>query len=121
MITPLRDWVLVDMRDATPSSLSNAIIQVVRLERPVSTYATVCAIGEDVRDVEVGARVVISRLQGIEIAGGALLIPESAVLAMESKEMTLAPECNERCQYAQDVSMLEHSCVGVCQYMLRPA
>ena len=81
MITPLRDWVLVELADAAPPP--SDVIQVVRLERPVSTYATVCAVGEDVRDVEVGARVVISRLQGIEIAGGALLIPESAVLARE--------------------------------------
>ena len=82
MITPLRDLVLVEMlHDGIAAD--NGVIQVVRLDRPVSTYATVCAIGEDVRDVTVGARVVISRLQGIEIAGGALLIPESAVLAME--------------------------------------
>ena len=80
MITPLRDWVLVELVDDAPVAFG---IQLIRLDRPVSTYATVLAIGEDVRDVEVGARVVISRLQGIEIAGGALLIPESAVLARE--------------------------------------
>lgn len=28
-----------------------------------------------------------------------------------------APECTERCQYAQDVSMSEHACFGRCWYL----
>jgi co-chaperonin GroES (HSP10) len=72
--------VLVKLRDEPESE--NAII-IVRAARQPTTRATVLAIGEEVRDVTVGALVVISRLQGIEIAGGALLLPESAVLATE--------------------------------------
>ncbi len=79
MITPLRDLVLVELRDAAPAP--SGLVSVVRLERPVSTYARVLAIGEEVRDVALGASVVISRLQGIEIGSEQLLLPESAVLA----------------------------------------
>lgn len=81
MITPLRDQVLVELLpEATPQA---GVIAVARLESPVSTAARVVAIGDDVRDVAVGASVVVSRLQGIEVGGALLMIPESAVLAVQ--------------------------------------
>lgn len=81
MITPLRDMVLVELRDDAPPH--RGVIAVIRTERQPSTRARVVAIGDEVRDLAAGVNVVISRLQGIEIANGMLLIPESAVLATE--------------------------------------
>ncbi len=81
MITPLRDILLVELRDATASQYG--LIAVVHLENPPAVRATVRAVGDEVRELSVGDAVVISRLQGIEIASGTLLIPESAVLATE--------------------------------------
>lgn len=34
--------------------------------------------------------------------------------------MTEAPQCENRCQYAQDVGMPEHSCAGKCMYLNHP-
>lgn len=79
MLTPLRDMVLVALRDeATPAG---GAIQVVRLDRPPSTHATVLAVGPDVKDAVAEQCVVISRLQGIAIGDDRLLLPESAILA----------------------------------------
>lgn len=79
IITPLRDQVLVELRpEPAPAE---GLIAVARLATPPTTFATVRAIGDDVRDVRVGADVVISRLQGIEVGNGFLMLPESAVLA----------------------------------------
>ena len=87
MIRPLRANVLVELRDA-PAAVG--AIVVVRADRPPSTRAVVLAIGEEVRDIAVGDAVVISRLQGIEIASDTLLIPESAVLATEPNDANSA-------------------------------
>ena len=85
MITPLRNQVLVELRE-TPVAPSG-LVSVVRLERPPSVRAVVVACGDEVRDIELGDAVVISRLQGIEIAGGALLLPAEAVLATEPRHV----------------------------------
>lgn len=77
---PLRDLVLVELiDDAAPPTASG--IQVVKLARNPSTLARVLDIGPDVREVEVGATYVISRLQGQKVGAHMLLLPESAVLA----------------------------------------
>lgn len=34
--------------------------------------------------------------------------------------MTEAPQCEKRCQYAQDVGMPEHSCANKCMYLNHP-
>lgn len=81
MIRPLRDRVLVKLAELAPSG--SGMVQVVRLERQPSTRATVVAVGDEVRDVCVEAHVVVSRLQGIEVGDGTLLLPENAVLATE--------------------------------------
>lgn len=77
-ITPLRAMVLVDLEDAPAEG---GILELVKFDRQPSCYARVRAVGPEVRDARVGARVIVSRLQGIEVAGSVLL-PESAVLAM---------------------------------------
>lgn len=82
---PQRDWLLVALEDEAPPA-NGGLVAVVRLARPASTYARVVAVGPEVRDVRVGAKVVISRLQGIEIGDGQLLLPESAVLALEPND-----------------------------------
>lgn len=81
MITPLRDQVYVEL--TALNEPQQGAISVVRLERQPSTRARVLAIGEDVRDVQVGERVIISRLQGIEVGEGRLLIVEDAVLGYD--------------------------------------
>lgn len=78
----LRDLVCVTLEADEPSASASGIV-VVRDARPTSTYAHVDALGPEVRDVRVGARVIISRLQGISIGPGQLVLPESAVLAQE--------------------------------------
>lgn len=79
--TPLRDKVLV--RLAALDTPSDGVVQVVRLERTPTTRAIVVACGDEVRDIRAGQRVVISRLQGVEVGGELLVLPESAVLATE--------------------------------------
>lgn len=79
MITPLRDRVLVRLLPL--NAPAEGLVSVVRLERQPTTYAEVVAVGEDIVEVAVGARVVISRLQGIEVGDDMLMLPESAVLA----------------------------------------
>ena len=77
-IEPLRDMVLVtpDAMDDAPTA---GAIQVVRLEVPPTWRGIVRAVGPEVREARAGQRVVMSRLQGIEIDGGVLL-PEDAIL-----------------------------------------
>lgn len=81
-ITPLRNFVLVELE---PEAAKPGLIEVIRAAAPTSTHARVIACGPDVREVEAGARVIVSRLQGIEIAGQ-LLMPEGAVLAVVPSE-----------------------------------
>lgn len=82
MITPLRDMVLVQLADdVAPPTASGIVVQ--RLARQPSTHATVLACGPEVVDATPGVAVVISRLQGIEVGTGLLLLPESAILATQ--------------------------------------
>lgn len=76
-VLPLRDLVLVVLEEPPAPS---ALVTVVRLERQPTTLARVHAIGPEVRETHVGQRVIVSRLQGIEV-GTEVLLPESAVLA----------------------------------------
>lgn len=87
MITPLRDLVLVALRDINEPQ-DDRLVQVVRSERQPSTHADVLRCGPEVLDVVPGRRVVISRLQGIAIGDEQLLLPESAILAMEPLDIT---------------------------------
>jgi hypothetical protein len=84
-ITPQRDMLLVRLDDEpTPASA----IQVVHFHKQPSCHATVLRVGPEVRELGLysGRRVLVSRLQGVEIADG-LLIPESAVLALYDSEV----------------------------------
>ena len=102
MITPLRSQILVRLvAEAQPSSA----LHVVRAATPTSTHAEVLAVGEEVREVRVGARVVVSRLQGIEV-GELLLLPESAVLAVVPDEHSCA-QCGGTLDY-------ENNCIAGC-------
>jgi co-chaperonin GroES (HSP10) len=77
-IEPLRDFCFVEP-DADAGEDAAGLIAVVRNATPPAWRGTVRAVGPDVRDLAPGVRVVMSRLQGIEVAGGVLL-PEAAVL-----------------------------------------
>lgn len=77
-IEPQRNFVLVELRPDAESKPSG--IEIVRLAQTPSQFATVLAIGPDVREVVVGSTVIVSRLQGI-VVEDKLLLPESAVLA----------------------------------------
>lgn len=81
-VTPLRAFVLVVLEHTTERTAGTLVLP--QFAQQPSVFARVRAIGPDVRDVRVGARVIVSRLQGIEIADGVLL-PESAVLAQASE------------------------------------
>lgn len=78
-ITPLRNMVLVTL-DETSERRTESGLALVELAKQPSMYATVEAVGPEVREARVGARVVVSRLQGIEVLGRVLL-PEGAILA----------------------------------------
>lgn len=80
-ITPLRNMVLVRLED-TQERVAGGVV-LVELAKQPSMYATVEAVGPEVRDAQVGARVIVSRLQGIEVLGRVLL-PEGAILATAS-------------------------------------
>ena len=79
-ITPLRDLLVVVLLPdpARPKGL----IEVVENKKNTAT-AEIVAIGPEVRDAKVGQRVVISRLQGTEVAGEPprVVIREQGVLA----------------------------------------
>lgn len=78
-VTPLRNQVLVALAtDAQTVTKSGLVVQ--RLHNEPSMYATVIAVGPEVRETRAGERVVVSRLQGIQV-GDTVLLPESAVLA----------------------------------------
>ena len=78
-IIPLRNFVLVELSDEDAPSASG--LTLVKLERDPSTQAVVLAIGPEVRDTRVGQRVIVSRLQGINV-DGRVLLAESAVLGV---------------------------------------
>ena len=78
-VTPLRNQVLVTL-DTQVHTVTESGLVVQRLHQEPSMYATVIAVGPEVRETSVGKRVVVSRLQGIQV-GDAVLLPESAVLA----------------------------------------
>lgn len=79
MITPLRDQVYVELLDE-PEPTAGAI-SVVRLTKQPSARARVLAVGDEVRDTAPDAECVVSRLQGIIVGDGMLMLPEAAVLA----------------------------------------
>lgn len=78
-VTPLRSQVLVELESATEAPAAAGLV-VVRAHVQPSVWARVVAVGPEVREVCVGERVVVSRLQGVQV-GAAVLLPESAVLA----------------------------------------
>jgi co-chaperonin GroES (HSP10) len=78
MITPLKDRVVVQIVEAPAPT--TGVIAVVRTDKQPATRGKVVAVGPDVLDARVGATVVISRLQGIEVGAELLVLPESAVL-----------------------------------------
>lgn len=78
-ISPQRAYVLVELMDDEAPPTESGLV-VIRAERQPSTTAVVCAVGPDVREVSVGERVVVSRLQGLDV-DGKVLLPEAAVLA----------------------------------------
>lgn len=84
-LRPLRDRVLVEL--APLDTPSEGVVQLVRLERQPTTRGVVVAVGREVSaDTRVGQRVVISRLQGVEVGTTHLLLPESAVLGREVED-----------------------------------
>lgn len=96
-VIPLRTQVFVVLE--TPAETPSAAgIAIVRTQVEPSVFARVLAVGPEVREVEVGERVVVSRLQGIVLDDG-VLMPESAVLAHADDADTEAePNPIERAQ-----------------------
>lgn len=80
-ITPLRDNLALTAL-STPDTTSAGGLVLMRGEHPTRRYRVI-ACGPEVRDIAVGAVVLVSRLQGIEV-GGWTLVREDAVLAVAS-------------------------------------
>lgn len=78
-IRPLANNVLVRLEDV-PEDVKQ-LIYTVRLEKEPQAIGIVEAVGLDVLDVQVGQRVLISRLQGLMVGPSSIIVPESAVLA----------------------------------------
>ena len=75
---PLRNLILVTLRDAPTTSVG--LLEVVKFDKTPSMFADTDAVGPDVREVSVGDRIVVSRLQGVTV-DNQVLLPETAVLA----------------------------------------
>jgi co-chaperonin GroES (HSP10) len=78
-LEPLAANVVVRLVADAPAR--GGLIKPVELERRPQTRAVVEAVGPEVRDVRVGQRVLVSRLQGVAVGDNLLVLPESAVLA----------------------------------------
>ena len=77
-ITPLRNFVALTALPSPNDAPSGLVL--LRAEHPVRRYSVV-ACGPEVRDLRVGDTVLVSRLQGIEVAQWTL-VREDAVLAV---------------------------------------
>jgi len=79
ILEPLGDNLVVRLF-SSPTQHHGAI-EVVHLDAHPQTWAIVEAIGPEVREVKVGHRVLISRLQGMAVGDDRLVIAEGGVLA----------------------------------------
>src|SRR2546422_4626776 len=77
-VEPVRDLVLI--RPEPPKGLRSSLLEVVDFTPKAAVRGVVLAVGPEVRDVQVGQRVLFSKLQGYEVMGY-ILLAESAVLA----------------------------------------
>ena len=77
---PLRNGVLLAL-EATPERSS--IIAVQRSIEDLVRFATIVAVGPDVKDAKVGQRVIASVTAGAEVPGGTL-VNETAIIGLES-------------------------------------
>ena len=77
-ITPLRNNLALTPLPS-PDEASHGLV-LMRAEHPTRRYRVI-ACGPEVRDIAVGAVVLVSRLQGIEVAGWTL-VREDACLAV---------------------------------------
>ena len=78
-LRPLRDFLVVRL---LPEPKPAGLIVAVALSQKPSVHAEVLAVGSEVRDIQVGQKVIVSRLQGtlIELDEPVILMRESAVL-----------------------------------------
>lgn len=77
--TPLLNHVLLALE---PEPEQSSVIQVQRATVGLTRFATVTAIGPEVREVKVGQRVLASLTAGVEIGEGVVMVPESSVLGV---------------------------------------
>lgn len=82
-LVPVRDLVVV--RPERPKGLTSSLIEVVDMTPKAAFRGIVLAVGPEVRDLQVGMRVLFSRLQGwqIELGETVFILPEGAILATE--------------------------------------
>ena len=81
-LVPVRDMVVVRPIEAPPKE---GLIVRVQLEQQPAVRGEVLAVGPETRDIQVGAMVIISRLQGyqLELGEPIIVLPEGAILATE--------------------------------------
>lgn len=77
-LQPLLNQLLIELE---PEPAPSSIIAVQRSTEGLARFGKVLAIGPEVRDVQVGQRVMASITAGVEMPGRGILISESAVLA----------------------------------------
>jgi hypothetical protein len=75
---PLRNYVLLDVE---PEPEMSSVIQVQKATEGLVRFATITAIGPDVKDAQVGQRVMASLTAGVEMEWGTL-IQEPAILGL---------------------------------------
>jgi hypothetical protein len=78
--SPLRNGVLLQLE---PTPERSSIIAVQKAHEDLVRFATIVAVGPEVRDAKVGQRVIASITAGVEVPGGHL-ITEPAIIGLES-------------------------------------
>jgi co-chaperonin GroES (HSP10) len=77
---PLRNGVLLALE---PTPEKSKLIQVAGSLEDLVRFATVVAVGPEVKDAKVGQRVLASVTAGVEVPGG-MLIGEPAIIGLET-------------------------------------
>ena len=106
VIEPLRDLILVAPEHDPGERAAASGLIVVQTHTPAAWRGVVLAVGPEVRDATVGARVIMSRLQGMELPDG-ILLPESAVLAFLEPADEVEPDEAERNVFEEAAARVE--------------
>lgn len=82
-VHPLRNLVVVTLE---PEPEPDGLIQVVRQHREPSCLARIDAVGPECREATPGRACVVSRLQGVVLEDGRVVLPDTAILAWRDSQ-----------------------------------